>query len=129
MRAAADRRIARGYEDADPSLAWRAQELTSARERARLARSLRGVVEDLSPSRLPGASPLNRAALRPHTSLLAELADRLDDLERPVSASGVLAVRRVLTDPDGPLYARPDDPGGHDVAGALSALLEGLEAH
>ena len=123
MRAAADLRIARGHAHVDASLGWRVQELTAARERARLARSVRGMLRDLSPSRLPGASPVNRAALRPHTSQLIELADRLDDLERPVSATGVLAVRRVLTDPDGPLYGRY----GTDIGGELRGTLDELE--
>ncbi len=76
------------------------------RERRELGRSVRGIVKALSPRRLPGASPLNRVALRPYCAQLIELADRLDDLERPVSTSGMRAVRRLLTDPDGVLYAR-----------------------
>ena len=122
-RAEADLRIAHRHDEIDPSLGWRVQELTSARERARLARSLRGIVKDLSPSRLPGASPLNRAALRPHAALISELAERLDDLQRPVAAAGVVAVRRLLMHPDSPLYARETED---TVADALGAVLERL---
>lgn len=123
-RAAADLRIARGHADVDGSLAWRIRELTAAPERVRLARSVRGVVRDLSPTRLPGASPLNRVALRPHASLLVDLADRLDDIDRPIAATGILAVRRILADPDGPLYARRDDPGNE-----LQEVLDETEMH
>jgi hypothetical protein len=127
--AAADRWIERGSDDsADSPVAWRIQELVSERERLRLARSVRGVLKDLSATRLPGASPLNRVALRPHASLLAALADRLANLEYTVRAPGILAVRRLLTDPDGPLYARPGDAPGEeiDVGGALRATLREL---
>jgi hypothetical protein len=129
--ATADRWIERGYDDAvDSPVAWRVQELISARERLRLARSMRGVLKDLSASRLPGASPLNRVAMRPYAPLLAALADRLANLEYPVRAQGVLAVRRLLTDPDGPLYARPADtaPGNEvDVGRTLRAVLRKLD--
>jgi hypothetical protein len=129
-RVAADDWVVRGYDDpVDSPVAWRVQELISARERVRLARSVRGVLKDLSPKRLPGASPLNRVALRPYAPLLAALADRLTDVEYPVRASGVVAVRRLLTDPDGPLYARPaDSPGDEvEVGGALCAILRKLD--
>jgi hypothetical protein len=106
----------------------RAQAPPSARDRLRLARSVRAVVKDLSASRLPGASPLNRVALRPHAPLLTALADCLADLERPVDAAGVLAVRRLLTDPDGPLYAHPGDPLSAEVDRPLRAVLRRLEA-
>jgi hypothetical protein len=118
LRAAADAWIERRGDDRPASYyAWRIDELTSRKERRRLADSVREVLEALSPKRLPGASPLNRVALRPHGGELAAIAARLDDLERPVSASGVLAVRRLLTAPDSVLYARPQrgdaprDPG------------------
>jgi hypothetical protein len=98
------------------------------RERLKLGRSVRGIVDALSPRRLPGASPLNRVALRPYRSELIALADRLDDLDRPVSAAGMRAVRRLLTEPDGVLYARPlpDEPS-RDIARELGAVLDRLE--
>lgn len=129
-QAAADHWIERGYDDpVDSPVAWRVRELISARERVRLARSVRGVLKDLSATRLPGASPLNRVALRPYTLLLAAIADRLADLEHSVRASGVVGVRRLLTDPDGPLYARPGDASGDEVevGQALRAVLRKLD--
>src|SRR5262249_27379841 len=84
---------------------WRAGELTSDRNRKILARSIRGLKHDLSPGVLPGASPLDRIGTRPHVDLLAQLADRLAGLARPVSPLGVLQVEELLTSPDSPLYA------------------------
>ncbi len=106
LRADADAWIERGYEHHMASrYGWRIDELTSRRERRMLGGSVREIVPELSPRRLPGASPLNRVALRPYRADLIALADRLDDLERPVSAAGMLGVRRLLTDPDSVLYA------------------------
>jgi hypothetical protein len=70
---------------------------------------------------------LNRVALRPHAPLLTALADYLADLERPVDAAGVRAVRRLLTDPDGPLYTRPIDPRRDEVGQVLGDVLRRLE--
>lgn len=98
------------------------------RERRELGRSVRGIVKALSPRRMPGASPLNRVALRPHCAELIALADRLDDLERPVSISGMHAVRRLLTDPDSVLYARPlPDELPRDIPRELGAVRDRLE--
>jgi len=108
--------------------AWRAAELTSPHERRLLARSLRGVVSDLSPARMPGPAPLNRVALRPHADELTELAARLDDLHRPVSARGILNVHWLLVDSTSPFYARPDNGLGRaDVPAALATALHLLE--
>jgi len=124
--AAADAWLARGHDGA--SYGWRVAELTSRRERRLLANSVRDIVPELSESRLPGASPLNRVALRPHRSELIELADRLDDLDRPVSATGILAVRHLLTEPGSALYARDrvDEPAP-DPGSELAAVRASLE--
>ena len=128
LRERADHWIERGYDDpVESPVAWRVQELTSERERRRLSRSMRGVVKSLSGTWMPGASPVNRVALRPYATLLAAIADRLAETEYPVSAVGVLGVRRMLSDPDGPLYARQGEPGNADVGGALRAALRWLE--
>jgi hypothetical protein len=105
-RTAADTCILRGLRSpARSTYAWRIEELTSARERRLLARSLRRLVSELSPNRLPGAIPLNRAAVRPHGARLLALAERLEALDRPVSPAGVLQVHRLLCEPDSSLYA------------------------
>jgi len=122
-------RLARERRDADrvllgsngaaisTTLAWRVAELTNGRERRMLARSLRDLVDELSPRRLPGAAPLNRVRLRPYSDLLLALADRLERLDLPVTASGMLLVRELLSDGSSPLYLCGD-------ADALPAELE-----
>jgi len=126
--ATADTWIARGYESRASRYGWRIEELTSRRERRLLGRSVRRIVPELSARRLPGSSPLNRFALRPFRSELITLADRLDDLGRPVSAAGILGVRRLLTEPDSVLYARPYfDKQPREIGAELGAILDGLE--
>ena len=127
--AAADAWIAFGDAgSAGLSYGWRIDELTSRRERRLLARTVRSIVPEISPSRLPGASPLNRVALRPYRSELRAVADRLDNLDRPVSPAGILAVRRLLTGPESVLYARPANDDRPDRVGReLVAVLDGLE--
>jgi hypothetical protein len=105
-RRLADSEIRREGAKLHPGLvAWRSTELTSERQRLALAGMFRRTVRDLSPSRMPGASPLNRIAARPHAHLLLQLADRLAELDRPVTARGTLLAHDLLTSPDSPLYA------------------------
>jgi hypothetical protein len=85
---------------------WRASELTSDHHRLALARSVARTVRDLSPAVLPGASPLNRVAARPHSELFRQLAERLAALDRPVTPQAVLQIEDFLTSPSSPLYAR-----------------------
>jgi len=68
---------------------------------------------------------MNRIALRPHASLLAAVAERLADPERPVAATGVLAVHELLTSPDSVLYTHDDV----DVRRELTSVLDALEVH
>ncbi len=126
--AAADAWIARGYDNRASRYGWRIDELTSQHERRLLGRSVRRIVPELAAGRLPGASPLNRPALRPFRSELIALADRLDDLGRPVSAAGILGVHRLLTEPGSVLYSRPHfDAQPRDIGAELGAILDGLE--
>jgi len=101
------------------AFAWRIAELTSDRERRGLAASLRDLVDDLSSHRLPGAAPVNRTGVRPYADLLRALVDRLERRDLPVTAKGMLLVRELLSNGDGPLYlyGDPDD---------LPAELEGI---
>ena len=125
---AADAWIARGYESRASRYGWRIDELTAQRERRLLGRSVRRIVPELAAGRRPGASPLNRFALRPFRSELIALADRLDDFERPVSAAGILGVHRLLTEPGSVLYSRPSfDKQPRDIGAELGAILDGLE--
>ena len=83
--AAADAWIARGYDNRSARYGWRIDELTSERERRLLGRSVRSVVPELAAGRLPGASPLNRPALRP----LPLRADRARGSPRRPRAAGL----------------------------------------
>jgi hypothetical protein len=127
-RGAADEWIARGWENPAVQYSWRLEELTSHRERRLLSGSLRSTVRELTRRYPSVGSLLNRRALYAHRSVLIAIADRLDDVERPVSAAGVLAVQRLITQPDSPLYARPGPDGPtRDTGAELGAILDCLE--
>jgi hypothetical protein len=117
-RAEADHWIGHGFASRYP---WRVGELTTIRERRSAARSLRGVLGELSGSKLPGALPLRAAALRPHGALLEQIEARLLD-DRPVSAVGMVALNELLTSPGSCLFTPVDD-----VALCLQAVLTKLE--
>jgi hypothetical protein len=104
---------------------WRRAELTSWRKRRQLARALDGIRRDLSQSRLPGASPLNRVAARRYADLFPLLAERLRNPRSLVPAVGVLEVEDLLHDPDGPLYARERE---RELGVALTRCLAALAA-
>lgn len=80
-----------------PLLAWRAEELTSQRNRQRLARLCRRFIAELSDPRCR-AYATNRPAMRAHYRGLVELADRLEDPDRAVSPAGVALAERLLAD-------------------------------
>src|SRR5581483_6752252 len=103
----ADYWIAHGFEARFP---WRVAELTSERERRACARALRSVVDELTGTKLPGATPLRGGALRPHVELLETIERRLMD-EAPVSAAGMLAVDELLTSPSSCFFAEVDEIG------------------
>lgn len=152
LRNAADAWITRDHDDSTGWYGWRIAELTAPRERRLLARSLRSIVGDLSSRGLTAAAPLNRVAVKPNAGLLLGLAERLDALERPVRAAGILTVQRLITGPDSPLYRPPvfveaPKPVGwphvfstdvaafanarvaSECAGRIRAALDGLEVH
>lgn len=126
LRASADRLLLR--DDSlpwSPLLAWRAGELTRPEARDRLAAAIGRTRRSASPSSLPGASPLNRGAARHGGPGLEALADRLRDPE-PVSARGVLLVRRLLEEPSSPLYDRERSGAlDQELEAALAALEHG----
>src|SRR5689334_14610341 len=64
LRHAADAELRRRPRPQTPSalLSWRSDELTGDGHRLALAHTLSRLERDLSPARLPGASPLNRVA-------------------------------------------------------------------
>ena len=117
-RAEADDWIQRGFES---RYGWRVDELTAPRERKLCARSLHGVLGELSGSKLPGAAPLRSNQLRPHIALLEAIEARLLD-DAPVAAVGMLAVNELLTSPGSCLFTLRDD-----VESSLQAVLDKLE--
>jgi hypothetical protein len=119
-RSQADYWIAHGFESHYPA---RVEELASARERKRTARSLAHVIGEVQGRKLPGAAPLQRAALRPCLELLERIHRRLLD-GRPVTGIGMLAVQTLLTSPDSCLYTPTVDVEAH-----LLRIHTKLEAH
>lgn len=109
-----------------PSFAqWRASELTSDHHRLALSRSVARTVRDLSPAVLPGASPLNRVAARPHIDLFRQLAERLAALDRPLTPQAILQIEDLLTSPNSPLYARER---ASELGTSLLTSLHALDA-
>lgn len=119
-RRQADYWIAHGFESRYPA---RVEELTSARERKATARTLAQVIGEVEGRNLPGAAPLQRAALRPWIELLERIHRRLLD-GRPVTGIGMLAVHTLLTSPDSCLY----EPAP-DVEADLLRILTRLDVH
>lgn len=108
-----------------PLLSERAVELTSPRRRRSLARTVDGIARDLDGRVLPGPTPLNRPACRPHLDLIRALATRLRDQRLAVSPRGVLLVEDLLCNGySSPLYVR--ERAGQ-VRPALRICLEALE--
>jgi hypothetical protein len=87
-------------------LAWRVQELTADEHRLEVARSVTALVHDADRKALPGASPVNRVAVRRARAALLALASHLADLDRPVAARGVLLAERLACDSRSPFYDR-----------------------
>jgi hypothetical protein len=95
------------------------------RKRRQLARSVDGIVRELhGPVRLPGASPLNRVGLRRYEQELSALTERLADLDRPVTVSGMRAVHALVTDGGSPLYDRAAEG---EISETLADVLDLLE--
>jgi hypothetical protein len=117
-RVEADDWIRRGFES---RYEWRIAELTAPRERKLCARSLHGVLGEITGSKLPGATPLRTSSLRPHVALLEAIEARLLG-DAPLSAIGMLAVNDLLTSPGSCLFTERDD-----VASSLQAVLDQLE--
>jgi hypothetical protein len=106
-------------------LTWRAAELTSARNRSMLARSLRGLVREVERPSFMTAVPLNRRGLRPHLPLVRSLIARISDVDRAVAPRGMVLVEELLTNGfESPLYV-----GGRaeDVSKSIGRCLAALD--
>lgn len=106
VRRTADRLIvaAPAGTDASALVRWRSAELTSETARVALRKELERTLHELDGGRLPGASPLRRAAGRANVELLRQVATRVGD-GSPCTARGILLVRSLLRDAASPLYA------------------------
>jgi hypothetical protein len=100
----------------------RALELVAAENRQGLARELEQTLRRMDPARLPSASPLRRGPVRRHQKLLRQLQERMLD-GRPVTARGMVLLRRLLQDPGSALY---EEHAG-DLSRALAHVLVELE--
>ncbi len=125
-RAAADSWIVqrRHAFSTNPVVRDRVVELTSERERMRLAGSLRGAIRDAERIGI-SASPLNRRAISESAAELTALADRLADLDLAVAPRGVVMVLHLLTDGGSPLYGRGSGSNLRDYAEVTHAALDG----
>ncbi|HEY2310902.1 MAG TPA: hypothetical protein VGH46_07295, partial [Gaiellaceae bacterium] len=124
IRRSADRLIlgsAVGVEGSDV-VRWRTRELVDPATREGLAREVDQTLRRIDPARLPSASPLRRGVARRHAEMLRRLEERMLD-DRPVTARGVLQLRRLLRDPASPLY----DGHAGDLSRALARVLVELE--
>jgi hypothetical protein len=111
QRLSLDRRLAAGESPwASAELRWRADQLTSARERRSLAEEIDRLLDDAArPGRRRGAAvPLDRSAVCACDELLRGLADELRHAEL-VYAHGVALVRQLLRDGGSPLYCADSD--------------------
>lgn len=124
VRRTADRLILADPHAAEGSdiVRWRTLELVAPATRRGLAREVEQTLRRMDPARLPSASPLRRGSARRHRELLLRLAERMLD-GRPVTAGGVLLLRRLLQEPGGPLY---DEHAG-DLNRAMARVLAELE--
>ena len=124
IRRSADRLIlasARGVEGSDVAR-WRTLELVAPESREGLARELEQTLRRMDPGRLPSASPLRRGPVRRHQEQLRRLEERMLD-GRPVTARGVVLLRRLLRGPGSPLY---DEHAGN-LSRAFARVLMELE--
>jgi hypothetical protein len=104
-----------------PRLAWRIAELVCDERRIETARRLSDVVHTADERFLPGASPVDRGAVRQSRAQLLELAARLFDTPRPVAPRGVLLVVQLLD--GGALFGNGSGPQlRRDIDEAREAL-------
>jgi len=104
-----DRELAAGARPhASVVLSLRAQSLTRAETRERLAEEIRSAIRQADePGWLNARIPVCRDAVARSAEDLRRLASRLQG-PRPVSAEGVARARELLTDGRGPLYDRSE---------------------
>jgi len=122
-----DRQIAAGCSyETSATLALRARQLTEPRNRRQIAQNLRGIVDYVHQRRSPrviSAVVIEPGAVRTGRQAILELARRLEGAA-PVSPSGVVAARELLTDGLSPLFNPHCE---RTVAQAVSEVHDALE--
>jgi len=103
-----------------PDVGRRAAELVTLRRRRQLADTLERFVE-VAATNDPSAVPLHRSALREMAPKLLDLTRRLREAEARVQPSGMVLVRRLLTDGcESPIFAPVGPP--RDLERALDRI-------
>jgi hypothetical protein len=122
-----DRQLAAGRScESSAALALRARQLTDPRTRRQIAENLRGIVDYVSRHRsrpVLSAVVIEPAAVRSGRRAILELAGRLEG-PAPVSPSGVVRARTLLTDGCSPLFNPHCE---RTVAQAVSEVHDALE--
>jgi hypothetical protein len=104
--------------------AWRVEELTGP-ERKVVGRTLRAIAEEIMRPHRRGAPILNRLKLRSESKELFELAEALQNPERPASARAIARTRLLITDCGSPL----NNSARHDeLHQALKTILADISA-
>jgi hypothetical protein len=106
-----------------PPYAWRAEQLTSPRERRTLARTLRLIEQSAYERPVGRLRPLNLSAVRAHRESVEVLAEALECVEEPVTPAGMLRVVDLVTDGAGPLWGTTRDATLGDAIAATLAIL------
>jgi hypothetical protein len=111
-----------------PAYAWRAEQLTSPRERRTLARTLRLIERSAFDRSVGRYRPLHLPAVRENSESLELLADTLETVDEPVTPAGMLRVVELVTDGAGPLWGQTKDvPLGDAIATTLAILTRGRD--
>jgi hypothetical protein len=95
--------IRRRRQQLSPLLLWRTGEVTGQAFRDHVASELRRVVDVSRAGSLPGASPVDRAAVRRNADSLVGLAARLEGPD-PLDAQAILLARSLAHDATSPFY-------------------------
>lgn len=125
----ADRWIATGagVPPPDAVVKHRREELSSARERRMLARSLRRLVAAAeAPPKVSVRVPTDRRSVTAEAALFERMAARLADVSAPVDVRAVARVHLLVTDAGSPLY-RYRSTGGDDLHRRLTQIVFELE--
>lgn len=104
--------------------AQRAAELSSAKHRLMLAKTLRKVERSAGERAIGPTNILDLAAVREHRRALRSLVTLVEDEREPVTAAGMLRVRDLITQASSPLYGTTR---GVRLDAEIAAVIERLQ--